>query len=239
MYAHALATIVLCEAYALSGDRDVKPSAQKALDFIVAAQDPDSGGWRYHPRQGGDTSVTGWQVMALKSGQIAGLNVPAVTLKGAEKWFDACETADKGGYGYVGPQETPTMSAVGLLCRQYLGTPRRNPGLRKGCEKLKTTPPGTAFGIYYDYYATQVMVHMGGDYWDFWNEGPKGKGSGTGIRDLLIKRQERDGTWDPANDAHGTSGGRIMVTSLSLLTLEIYYRYQPLYQRTAPPKEKP
>src|SRR5262249_49200221 len=161
---------------------------------------------------------------------MAGLNVPSATLKGAEKWLDFCESEDKGGYGYVGPGETPTMTSVGLLCRQYLGVPRRNPGLKNGLEKLKKSPPGSLSNLYYDYYATQVMYHMGGDYWTFWNEGPKGKGSGTGIRDVLIKRQDKDGSWDPQSDSWGSSGGRIMITSLSLLTLEIYYRYRPLYQ---------
>jgi hypothetical protein len=231
MYSHGLATIAMCEAFGLTSDPNIKNSAQRGINFIVAAQDMDSGGWRYTPRQGGDTSVVGWQVMALKSGQMSGLNVPNITLKGAEKWLDSCESSDKGSYGYVGSQSTsPTMSAVGLLCRQYLGTPRRNPGLKNGCEKLKATPPGTG-GLYYDYYATQVMHHMGGEYWDFWNEGPKGKGSGSGMRDTLIQRQDPDGSWNPATDPHGGVGGRIMVTSLSLLTLEVYYRHLPLYQR--------
>ena len=75
------------------------------------------------------------------------------------------------------------------------------------------------------------MHHMGGDAWDFWNEGPKGKNSGGGMRDILIQRQDPDGSWNPTNDAHGSSGGRIMVTSLSLLTLEVYYRHLPLYRR--------
>ncbi|MBI1915791.1 MAG: terpene cyclase/mutase family protein [Planctomycetes bacterium] len=229
MYSHGLATIAICEAYGLTSDPNLKASAQRAIKFIVDAQDPDSGGWRYQPRQGSDTSVVGWQVMALKSGQMSGLNVPNITLRGAEKWLDACETSDKGSYGYVNPADSPTMSAVGLLCRQYLGTPRRNPGLRIGCDKLKRNPPGSAYGLYYDYYATQVMHHMGGEYWDFWNEGPKKNKDG--MRDILIKRQDTDGSWNPANDAHGTSGGRIMVTSLSLLTLEVYYRHLPLYQR--------
>ena len=70
---------------------------------------------------------------SCKSGQMSGLNVPPLTLKMAEKYLDACETTNgsepTGGYGYTGPQETPTMSAVGLLCRQYLGTPRRNQAL--------------------------------------------------------------------------------------------------------------
>jgi hypothetical protein len=32
-------------------------------------------------------------------------------------------------------------------------------------------------------------------------------------------------------DEHGSSGGRLMQTSLSLLTLEVYYRHLPLYYR--------
>jgi hypothetical protein len=104
MYAHALATRALCEAYGLTADPQLKKPAQKALDFIVAAQNPATGGWRYAPRQGGDTSVLGWQVSALKNGQLAGLSVPEATLKGAEKWLDSCMTSDKGGYGYTGPQ---------------------------------------------------------------------------------------------------------------------------------------
>ena len=35
-------------------------------------------------------------------------------------------------------------------------------------------------------------------------------------------------------DAHGKEGGRIMVTSLCCLTLEVYYRYLPLYKLDTP-----
>ncbi|HJT78641.1 MAG TPA: prenyltransferase/squalene oxidase repeat-containing protein, partial [Gemmataceae bacterium] len=231
MYAHGLAAIAVCEAYGLTSDPLLKRSAQKAIDFIVYAQDPSKGGWRYTPRTDSDTSVTGWQVMALKSGQMAGLNVPSGTLRGAEKWLDSCMTKDKGGYGYTGPEETPTMTSVGLLCRMYLGWSPKNPGLLAGVKKLKAYPPGSINSLYYYYYATQVMHHMGGEDFAAWN--PK-------MRDLLIKTQDKGtdakrpmqrGSWDPKGDVHGTVGGRIMITSLSLLTLEVYYRHLPLYKR--------
>src|SRR5205085_9748170 len=112
-----------------TADPMLKRPAQSAINYIVAAQDPQSGGWRYQPRQGGDTSVFGWQMMALKSGQRAGLNVPQATLDGASRWLDSCETTDGGGFGYTGPGDFPAMSAVGLLCRHDLGTPWRNPKL--------------------------------------------------------------------------------------------------------------
>ncbi len=235
MYSHGLATIAMCEAYGLTSDPKLKVSAQAAVNFIIEAQDDKSGGWRYTPKQGGDTSVVGWQVMALKSGQMAGLSVRPETLKGAEKWLDGNMTSDKGDYGYVGNPGTTkdsnatAMTAVGLLCRQYLGWSPRNEGLLNGVSRIKKTPPGAVKSMYYYYYATQVMHHMGGEYWEFWN--PK-------MRDLLISTQDegknkatQKGSWDPAGDQWGAQGGRIMVTSLSLLTLEVYYRHLPLYRR--------
>jgi len=154
-------------------------------------------------------------------------------LKLVEKYLDSCESSSKGGYGYVpGSGETPAMTAVGLLCRQYLGVNPRNPGLLAGIEKLKASPPGKTGNLYYEYYATQVMHHMGGETWEFWNLGPDRK---MGIRDSLIAKQDKGagnrqaqaGTW--AGDEH--VGGRLGATSLSLLTLEVYYRHLPLYRR--------
>jgi hypothetical protein len=229
MYAHGLATIAISEAYGMTSDPALGKSAQRAINFIVTAQSA-KGGWRYQPGEDGDTSVVGWQVMALKSAQIAGLDVPAKTLAGASRWLDSCASPDGGSYGYVRPEEgRPSMTAVGILCRQYLGWGPRNPSLIAGVGKLKTTPPAEANTVYYTYYATQVMHHVGGEAWAFWN--PK-------VRDYLIATQDRGtkkphqaGSWDPSKDEWGTPGGRIMVTSLSLLTLEVYYRHLPLYRR--------
>ena len=50
MYDHGLAAIALCECYGMSNDPALRPHAQAALNFIVDAQDPKGGGWRYEPR---------------------------------------------------------------------------------------------------------------------------------------------------------------------------------------------
>ena len=78
--------------------RLLKKSAQAACNYIVQAQDPAGGGWRYSPRTPGDTSVVGWQLMALKSGQMAGLSIPYECLKKAETFLNSCESQNKGGY---------------------------------------------------------------------------------------------------------------------------------------------
>jgi hypothetical protein len=228
MYGHGIATIALSEAYGLSQDPALRLAAQRAVYYIVAAQH-ENGGWRYTPGQAGDLSVTGWQVMALKSAQMAGLTVPGTTLKKAERFLDSV-AATNDGYGYVDMNPTPTMSAVGLLCRQFMqGWGPQNLRLIKGINaNIKPTPPGTRKDAYYHYYATQVMFHFGGNAWKEWNGM---------MRELLITAQEKDrdnpnfGSWSSLGDTHSSAGGRLMVTSLNLLTLEVYYRYLPLYYR--------
>jgi len=85
--------------------------------------------------------------------------------------------------------------------------------------------------MYYYYYATQVMHHVGGPDWDMWN---------ARMRPMLIAKQDRGttprfphlkGSWSPTGDYHAGSGGRVMMTSLAILTLEVYYRHLPLYRR--------
>jgi hypothetical protein len=239
MYAHGLATIAVCEAYGLTQDPNLRPYAQKAVNFIVFAQHPSNGGWRYAPGQEGDTSVTGWQVMALKSAQMAGLDVPSQTMQKAIYYLNQCMSPADKGYGYTGQGSTPTMSAVGLLCRQYLQSwgPQKLEmieGVKNHIRVAQPNPKALQKNVYFYYYATQVMHHYGGEAWKEWNKG---------MRDGLIATQESKedspnfGSWNSAGDPHGGAGGRLMVTSLNLLTLEVYYRYLPLYYRDAGAKK--
>jgi len=182
MYAHGLATIALCEAYGMSQDTALRKPAQLAVNYIVRAQH-SGGGWRYAAGQAGDTSVTGWQVMALKSAQMAGLDVQDLVMRRAQRYLDSCCDTANEGYGYVGTGSTPTMSAVGLLCRQYLQAwGPQNLRLIKGIDNnLKRYPPASMQNMYYYYYATQVMHHFGGAAWKTWNEK---------MRDSLVKSQD-------------------------------------------------
>ncbi len=229
MYSHGLATIALCEAYGLTGDKDVGRAAQRAVNFILAAQNDADGGWRYLPKQPGDTSVVGWQLMALKSAHMAGLDVGGSVFSGVTKWLDLVSVNNGTEYCYQeNMNPSPTMASVGLLCRQYLGAKRSNPMLTGGMSYLMNHLPDDRdfTNIYYLYYATQVMHNMSGSEWDAWNRK---------MRDLLVHTQVRDlnecayGSWAPEKDPWGRRGGRVMQTSLSALTLEIYYRYAPLY----------
>jgi hypothetical protein len=234
LYAQALAALAVCEAYRLTADSSLKPAAQKAVDFICYAQNLTDGGWRYAPKQAGDLSVTGFHLTALKSAQHAGLDVPPATLRRVGAFLDASESKDRGGYAYMpGMGESQTMTAVGLLCRLYLGADPQDPGIRAGLARLNGYSPGGANSSYLDFYVTRLMHKVGDEDWERWDRGRDGKG---GLRAVLLTAQEHnaaapthaEGSWGPqlAGD-----GGRMMATSFSLLCLEVPYGHLLLFRR--------
>lgn len=223
MYAHGIATIALCEAFAMTEDQSLRPVAQQAVNFICNVQH-EGGGWRYFPGQPGDMTVFGWQFMALKSAHMAGLDVSPSVIDKACRFLDSMQTADGAFYGYLkaGKERTPT--AVGLLSRMYTGWDRENPRLADGIDYLAGIGPSRT-DMYFNYYATQVMHHFEGDGWPAWN---------TTMRDRLVATQSRrgheNGSWH-FNDEHADSGGRLYSTAMCLMILEVYYRHMPLYGR--------
>jgi hypothetical protein len=233
MYSHGLATIALCEAYALTRDQNVGEAANKAVRFIELAQNQATGGWRYVPGEEGDTSVLGWQVMALKSAQMAGIGVNSMAFEGARKFLHSvAEGKNRGLYKYLPYDQhgvKSSMTAVGMLCQQYIGIARNDPSMLEGKQHLLANLPDVNRDrdIYYWYYATLVMHNFMGPEWDRWNRQ---------MRRTLIDTQCKggcaEGSWDPQQpsvDAWARAG-RVYMTAMSTLTLEVYYRYLPLFK---------
>ena len=219
--------MALCEAYGMTQDRDLRGPAQKAVDFIVASQDPLRGGWRYNPRDGSDTSVTGWQLMALRSAQMAGLNVPDETMRKIGHWLDLAKVSG-GRYVYnpwnldtaeerKGRAPSPTMTAQAMIMRMYLGQDKDQGVLREGADYIKEHLPESAASgakpdCYYWYYATQAMYHMQGDYWKAWDARVTRL-----LRAGQIERGPLKGSWsavDPLPDQWGEVAGRHYVTAM-------------------------
>ena len=227
-YTQAMCTMAICELYGMTHDPKLRTPAIKSVEYCVNSQS-SQGGWRYKPRQDSDTSVTGWFVMGLQSARMSGLKVSDKTLDGVTEYLNHAANKYGSRYSYQpGVPETPSMTAEGLLCRQYLGWKHDDPRLGDGTQYLLTQLPNWKSGdrdAYRWYYATQVCHHMGGDYWRRWN---------SAMQEVLpanqiLNGQER-GSWDPRGDRWGGQGGRLYVTCLSLYMLEVYYRYLPLYQ---------
>jgi hypothetical protein len=230
MYSHGLASIAFCEAYAMTHDKTLQPYAQASVNFIAAAQAAD-GGWRYDPGQPGDTSVVGWQIMALKSAHMGYLSVNPTTVKRSYEFLNKVQADGGAMYGYLGPGRGEATTSIGLLCRMYLGWKKDHPALQRGVEFLSKRGPskGGSANMYYNYYATQVMRHWEGYEWEKWNKE---------MRDYLIETQAKSGaetgSWyfnDPSD--HGQRGQRLYTTSLATMILEVYYRHLPLFQKAS------
>jgi hypothetical protein len=228
LYTHALATIALCEVYGMTKDETFKAPAEKALSYCFSSQSPQ-GGWRYRPEGASDTSVTGWFLLALQSGRMAGLTVPSVNLGRISVYLD---TATDAGIRYAykpGHPDTLSMTAEGLLCRQYLGWEKTDARLVKGLDYLGRNPirfTKTKMDVYYWYYATQAMHHMGGEHWKQWNSVMR-----ESIPKEQLKTGDERGSWDPSRDTH-RSAGRMYTTCLCIYMLEVYYRHLPIYKHS-------
>ncbi|MBR0226482.1 MAG: hypothetical protein IJL92_10530 [Thermoguttaceae bacterium] len=233
MYSHGLATIALCETYAMldsserSRYRKLQYITQEAEQFIEYAQASD-GGWRYEPKEAGDTSVSGWQMMALKSAQMAGLNVSSDVIIAYRSFLrDVVSYEDGSRYFYKrGILESDSTDAIGLLCRLYMDWGIDNPSLIKGVDRLADADKSLN-NPYYTYYAALLLYQVGGRVWNKWNRE---------MREKLIKTQRLDGhergSWYPDKpDVHCMTGGRLYATSLNCLVLEVYYRFMPLNRK--------
>ncbi len=225
MYSHGQAAHVLCETFAMTGDESLREPAQKSVDFICQAQH-SLGGWKYKPESVGDTSVTGWQLGALHAAVNAGLDVDQKVLDAATRYLDSVEHHNGAAYAYEpGREPTHVMTGEALLCRIYLEKKEREEPVRRGVKSmLETHPPEDGkFNLYYFYHATQTIRHAGGDDWRKWN----GQ-----LSQRILAEQEtvghRAGSWKPSSVSTEAAGGRLYVTALTVMTLEVYYRSNPL-----------
>ncbi len=135
MYSHAMAAFALSEAYAMTGDARLRDGVRHAVAYSVAAQDVYGGGWRYRPGDPGDTSQLGWQWMALKSAELAGIPSGEPTRQGIMRFLRSVASGSYGGLAAYRPGEqvTRTMTAEALVCWQFLGMPPKiRPATRRG-----------------------------------------------------------------------------------------------------------
>jgi len=231
MYCHAMAACALSEAYGMTRDERLREPVRRAIAYTVAAQDPIGGGWRYQPGDSGDTSQLGWQLMSLKSAELAGISTPNSTRQGIIRYLRSVSSGKHGGRASYRPNEkvTRSMTAEALVCWQFLGLPRQHPACDEaGDYLLSELPDEGTYNLYYWYYATLGMYQLQGIHWQRWNDA---------LREALVSRQvqtgPKAGSWD-TDDLWGGHGGRVYTTALATLTLEVYYRFLPLYAEVAP-----
>jgi hypothetical protein len=243
LYVHAIGSLALSEAYGMTASPLLKEPAQKAIDFLVAAQNPGKG-WRYSPKSGeSDTSVTGWAVMALKSAELSSLSFPKSASDGAIAWLDSVTDPAKGyAVGYRAKDDGnppvpgtndafdnhPTLSAIGVVSRLFVQKKKQEPALSAVNLIVADLPEakGKKADPYYWYFGTLALFQYDapdGPQWRRWNES---------VKAALIPSQQKDGSWDEQAVRWGSEGGRVTITALNTLTLEIYYRYPNVFGGT-------
>lgn len=237
MYTQAIVTVALAQAYG------VEPVAEKRLrEFVVlkrlisvilAAQDlkkdaASAGGWRYsREAPDSDLSLSGWNALALRAAQDAGVPVPEANLKRAADYVARCYAKEARGFAYQpgGAVQTGTTS-TGVLCL-YLLERQVRPEAQEAARtlpNLKLDPKATGgYPFYSMFYLTQAAAQAGDDV---------SKAVNVLTIDKLIANQGSDGGW-PKNWPTESSEepGRVYRASMAALTLTIPNRLLPIYQR--------
>jgi hypothetical protein len=252
-YENAIATMALADAYASSGDPSLRAPAQRGVRIILARQNADAKeagyrlGWDYGApnRTRNDSSVTGWNVMALKSALGAGLDV-GDGLQGARAWLEQAWKAANPAWASIDPYKSRTvfpytfdpvagatdkkhLAAVGAMCAVFLGTRAGDAMLESLINQIMDSdyPASVAWptNTYLLYYNTMAMFQAtsGGNdgRWKRWDQP---------VRKMIVAAQRTDagcfaGSWDFAGTAFpGHDVGRLLSTAYCCLSLEVYYR---------------
>ena len=247
VYQHGICTYALCEAYTMTKDERLAPIVAQAVDYIVKGQRPD-GGWAYGydlhpdvpPNVASDTSISGWQIQALKAAHLTGIpgmdKVVHPLLNKAMKNLDRVFNPKDGSYGYnVAGDRNYSLTGVGALSKLFwLG--RTDNSVNKALKNIMSKDldyNGPDCNLYAWYYNTQACFQAQGGAWDWWN---------ARFQDQLTNNQSADGSWPPPPKASVTIGGfgpaptgdgPLLRTTLCCLMLEVFYRYLPTSQEDA------
>jgi len=239
MYSHAFATLFLAEVYGMTHREDVRLRLQKAVDFIVKCQN-DEGGWRYVPlARESDMSIVVCQVLALRAARNIGIRVPKSTVDQAIRYVvDSAVTnnsarysnrfSGRGTFTYQRQAQSRSnfpLTAAGVTALNGLGV-YSDELIDRGIDFLNASfnrfnyqygVSGHYFFWYGHYYGVQAMYTKGGHDWVNYF---------TRIREFLVKRQRKDGSW-----VNSAGPGEAFSTAMGCLILEIPYDFLPIFHR--------
>lgn len=235
VYAHAIATYAVAEAFSLTRIVELKLPLDRGVRVILDGQQ-NRGGFDYQYQKGErfDTSVSGWQIQAMKAARLAGAGVAGLEegLARAARFLETDAFArDGSGFVYDGkagvPAQSggkPSMTGVGTLCLQMLGKGKTT-AARTGLKALQHIefewPDNGKVPVYSGYYITQAKFQSEEKTsWNRWNRR---------MQQYILTKQAADGHWEQGDYE---SGSNVYTTTLCTLMLEVYYRYLPTYAKS-------
>jgi hypothetical protein len=189
---------------------------------------PNRGGWRYRVEgDDADLSVTGWQVLALRSARNAGCDVPAERIDAAAEFVRRCHDPVSGGYRYQpGTFVTPACTGTAVSALELCGKEhhRAPASLRAAVYLIKNPPnPDQPHFFYGAYYGALATFQLGGNEWQSYR--PR-------LYEALLRTRRTDGSW------HGKLSddlyyGPNYCTAMAVLALTADYHLLPVHQRGA------
>jgi hypothetical protein len=252
-YSHGIATYALAECFAMTKDEELREPLERAIAHLLAMQTRDTGdlrkdgGWRYYYVEGPGfddyprASISAWQVMALESAKVGGLEVPDDALAAARVYFLKSFDSGFGGFRYThnpswlsgGYGTLPASTPASMFALTLLGE-KDHPRVAAAEEYVLERPPAgfryrgeDAFvrrgqgNVYFWYYSTLALFCRGGPAWRAWNDA---------LKKTLLPAQQQDGSWEAIDVyaqryAHDDRDDRSYTTAMCVLMLEVYYRY--------------
>jgi hypothetical protein len=246
VYNHAIASLALSEVYGTGHSRraeQIEKVINKALAATLEMQRwpkqrgaIDEGGWRYLDRftlDDSDLSITGWQLMFLRSARNAGFDVPKKSIDDAVGYVQRCFSEEYGAHGYVagpGDHRSRAMGGAGVLALAHAGFHNSPQAKRTGEWLLQFTfeDYNSDDGFPRDRYhyalfnCCQGMYQLGSPYWEQFFP--------TAVRNVL-KHQRPDGSWDMEAFDLDKPFGNSYTTALVLLALAAPNEILPIFQR--------
>jgi hypothetical protein len=249
-YNHAISSLMLSEFYGMSDPQRaarIKAAIEKSLAATLEMQSwpkqypEDRGGWRYvHDPPGqpdSDLSVTGWNLMFLRSARNAGFTVSQQPIDEAIAYVRRCFSEGYGAFQYFGGSQdhrSRGMAGAGILALAHAGF-HNAPEARRTGDWILRHRFDDYNGIvtfnrdwphdryhYAVFNCCQGMYQLGGHYWkEFF---PR-------VVEVLLQHQRPDGSWPADSHWHDSQFGSAYTTALTVMTLGAPNQLLPIFQR--------
>lgn len=227
VFSHAVATLALCEAYGLTADKNIGRSAGWALQFLVSLQDKESGGWAEGPGKPPSLRLSTWSILAMKSGEMAGLSGQTAVCDRAFEFLDSAKAENGPGYRDAGGDGANAATAAGVLCEtldQRATKATLQSRLQPGIALLTQADPSRTDAIY-NLHATAAIAADRNAAWQAWKNKMRKQ-----LEETQVSEGPEAGSWWNPDDFHAAPGGRLLLTAVNTLILEVEYRYLPIFK---------
>jgi hypothetical protein len=164
--------------------------------------------------------------MALHSAKAAGFRMPSSVRSDALRWLNSVSSGQHrilAGYQDA-RKPTETMTAQATFTRMLLGQQLTSDQIDEASRFVTRFAPHEMYKDFYHwYYVSLMLMQTQNEAWKAWN---------AQLSEHLLGLQRHDGhangSWDP-DGLRDDPGGRVYSTAIATLTLEVYYRYLPMY----------